>query len=559
MGGCLSTGGIHVKVEYLNTTPLALHLSLEEITSFAEFLELKKYPNGSELFKEGDVGDRWYIVAKGTIDISIHPNEEKKFLCFKKAGDFFGENAILADEPKPRNATALVTEPVVTLELTRKNLEAFLLRNEELKEKLFMIIGRRMENYLGEIPFLKNTPFRERQILGSMLTYVPLKQGEILFREGSIGRELYLVYQGSVEATSEVDGKAIVLNTIGEGQVFGEIGLMIEMPRTATISAKEDCLLLELRREDFENFLQVAPEAGSKFGEDMKQRIAGHFRKYKIPFFAAIPDDRFAYLATLCSIEEIPPGTTIFQEGEVGDTFYIIAHGTVTVVINKEGKSIKMPSMGPGQYFGEIALVKDTPRSSTVKTKTRCVILSITKSNFEKFFEQVPEAVANFKVKLAQYDAELKDFIHHPIGIEYFTKHLEHEISLENLNFWLAVQAYRDLPEEELEQEAIRIVNHFIVPGSETPEEINISGPIKVKLQKRILEDGDIQHDIFDDAQTKVMKMMERDSFKRFKETPLFQEFLTKADEYQVERRVSELPKNQHLTKPKNKSKASPE
>jgi CRP-like cAMP-binding protein len=536
--GCTSSSVSESKLTFLKGTPFFLHLSEPELREFSKIFGYRRVPVNNEIFHEGDLADKWYIIGMGSVDITVEdPNAGKKFLCNKQAGDFFGEAAILSEEKKNRNATATAAgDDCELLELTKEQLERFLNKRDQLRERIFHIIGRRMENYLGEIPFLANMTFRERQLLGSMLHYVPLKQGNILFSEGSIGRNLYLVYQGTVNAVSMKEGQEVVLNTIKEGQFFGEIGLMIDMPRTATIVAVDDSLLLELRKEDFQNFLQLAPSCEQNFKAIMKKRIAEHFRKYNVPFFSAIPEDKYQLLAQLCTVDTFEPGTVIFAEGDVGNTFYIIAHGDVEVSINKPDKGrMKLNTMGPGKYFGEIALVRDTLRTATITTVSRCVILSITKENFEKFFEEVPEAVADFQVKLARYDAELKHFIHHPLGLEYFTKHLQQEVALENLNFWKDIQKYKTLPEDQKKDEAEHIISEYLLQAK-SPQGINVKGNLLDNCITR-LRGGDYSAETFQDCVNEALKSMERESFKRFKESNLFQQFLEQADTYSVDNR----------------------
>jgi CRP-like cAMP-binding protein len=69
----------------------------------------------------------------------------------------------------------------------------------------------------------------------------------------------------------------------------------------------------------------------------------------------------------------------------------------------EKDEKIEVARMGAGRYFGEIALVTNEPRTATVVTVNRCAMLSITKENFQIFFEEAPEALADFEIKLARY------------------------------------------------------------------------------------------------------------------------------------------------------------
>ena len=86
------------------------------------------------------------------------------------------------------------------------------------------------------------------------------------------------------------------------------------------------------------------------------------------------------------------------------------------------------------------ALVQDSPRTATVTALTRSVVLSITQQNFQRFFEEAPEAIADFEVKLARYDVRLRSVLYHPVGLQFFQEHLKREYSEENLDFWVSAR-----------------------------------------------------------------------------------------------------------------------
>jgi hypothetical protein len=84
----------------------------------------------------------------------------------------------------------------------------------------------------------------------------------------------------------------------------------------------------------------------------------------------------------------------------------------------------------------EIALVQERPRTATVKTLTRCVLLSITKANFQAFFASAPEAIADFEVKILRAGVQFRSVLYHQLGYEYFVQHCKNEYSTENIEFW---------------------------------------------------------------------------------------------------------------------------
>ncbi len=79
-------------------------------------------------------------------------------------------------------------------------------------------------------------------------TYQP---GEVIFHEGDPGKHVYLIVSGSVEIYKTVGDQRQLLNTIGSGEIFGEMGLVSNEPRFATVIAAEDCRLIMVQDKAF--------------------------------------------------------------------------------------------------------------------------------------------------------------------------------------------------------------------------------------------------------------------------------------------------------------------
>jgi len=221
--------------------------------------------------------------------------------------------------------------------------------------------------------------------------------------------------------------------------------------------------------------------------------------------------------------------------------------------------------IGPGKYFGEVALVRETPRTATVTTLTRCVILSISKAKFAIFFKEAPEAVSDFEVKLARYDVTMRSVLYHPVGVDFFRKHLEAEYSTENIDFWQACRDYRHFDpsqfttDEEKDEKrlalATSIVNQFVKEGANN--QVNINAIVREKITKNILKDKKAEQNSFSEAESHIISLMALDSFNRFKQSPLFQQFLDKADAYSTSQnlhdKVDVMPNTARVRSASNK------
>ena len=95
--------------------------------------------------------------------------------------------------------------------------------------------------------------------------------------------------------------------------------------------------------------------------------------------------------------------TVIITEGDSSDSFYVIKTGRVKVFVSDESsKEIILNSQGPGEYFGELSLIDDTPRSASVMTTEDSTLVLVTRPLFEKHLTENPELA----IKLIRYLAQ---------------------------------------------------------------------------------------------------------------------------------------------------------
>jgi MFS family permease len=97
-----------------------------------------------------------------------------------------------------------------------------------------------------------------------------------------------------------------------------------------------------------------------------------------VPIFAPLPGTAIEHIAGRLVPLRIEPGTVVVREGDAGDRFYVIVEGEVEVTA--DGKIVSQ--LGPGGYFGEIALLKDVPRTATVTAKTPMVLYALEREDF---------------------------------------------------------------------------------------------------------------------------------------------------------------------------------
>ena len=104
-----------------------------------------------------------------------------------------------------------------------------------------------------------------------------------------------------------------------------------------------------------------------------------------VPMFASFAEDQLRTLVTLVSRRNAPRGSVIMREGDPVDSLYIVVSGRLKVMMGEsDGKEVILGILGPGEFFGEMGLIDDRPRSATVIAIEPCELLSVTKRAFKK-------------------------------------------------------------------------------------------------------------------------------------------------------------------------------
>jgi CRP/FNR family transcriptional regulator, cyclic AMP receptor protein len=116
----------------------------------------------------------------------------------------------------------------------------------------------------------------------------------------------------------------------------------------------------------------------------------------EIPLFKGLDDNVLEALERVSTIKTFPKNTILFSEGDQSDSFYIIRSGKVNVGINdEEGREVILSILGPGEYFGEIALMDGEPRSAYVMTKEPSQLIIISKTDFHELLSSHSDIMTN--------------------------------------------------------------------------------------------------------------------------------------------------------------------
>jgi CRP/FNR family cyclic AMP-dependent transcriptional regulator len=104
-----------------------------------------------------------------------------------------------------------------------------------------------------------------------------------------------------------------------------------------------------------------------------------------VPLFASFPEDQLRMLTTVVTRRSLPRSTTVMASGDPTDSLYIVLSGRLKVMMSDaEGKEVILSILTAGEFFGEMGLIDDAPRSASVVSIEPCELLSIAKRDFKK-------------------------------------------------------------------------------------------------------------------------------------------------------------------------------
>ncbi len=118
-----------------------------------------------------------------------------------------------------------------------------------------------MYSFLKKVPLFADMPETDLERLCEMVTEVALNTGQVLFLEGSPGDRAYVIKEGQLEILQQYGGREVLLAVRHAGDVIGEMALVEDVPRSASVRAKTPTLLLAIHKDQFNQLLDISPSA----------------------------------------------------------------------------------------------------------------------------------------------------------------------------------------------------------------------------------------------------------------------------------------------------------
>jgi len=224
-------------------------------------------------------------------------------------------------------------------------------------------------------------------IINQMYT-MEVKKGTEVIVQGDKGNEFYVIWEGSFDITVN---KTKVANFV-KGQCFGELALIFDSPRAATVVAAEDSKLFAVHRLAFRTALKnTVKEQGSRNMRFLKS----------IKEFSTLSDEQIRLIDMALVKMNFQQGEVILKQNDLGDRFYLIISGACQWTKTQSTGGYQSGDLSMGDCFGERALIKSERRAATVIAKTTVNTLTLSKDDF---YELIGSGEI-FKDRLSSYDS----------------------------------------------------------------------------------------------------------------------------------------------------------
>ncbi len=243
-------------------------------------------------------------------------------------------------------------------------------------------------------PLFPQIPPRVLEKWINQMALVELDANEILFREGDSGDELFVISEGEVAVETEKAGE---LARLGPSAFFGEIALITDHPRSATIRAVTRCELLAIDRALLRDALSESSEILTVILRFVRDRSIDRITRTSELFRPFTKTERMA-LSARFELVEVVHDAVLITQGERADGLYLIVAGRVEV--QRTGEHL-LASLGPGDVFGELSLLANTGSTANVRSVTRVLALRMPASTFQEVIMTHPQ-VLEYLAQLAE-------------------------------------------------------------------------------------------------------------------------------------------------------------
>ncbi|KAJ3120177.1 hypothetical protein HK100_012910 [Physocladia obscura] len=449
----------------LKKIPLFRDCDIKFLHQLALKLNPLQYRRGETIIQKGDIATEMYFVVGGIAE--VYSEETDAIFAEFHPGTFFGEVGIFLEVK--RIASVRAQSSIITVfKLSKNDLEEVMTPypaistkiNEEAKQR-FELNKIREKNKLNTM----QEAVTEVDVLRETLKQIPLFKGgsqaffhelamalklrvfqpkELIIIADEPGSSMFFVADGIADVVSK-NGQT-VYGEFGSSSFFGEVALFYVINRTATIRARTVCTTLELHKDSLRAILAqheslartmlLKAEENYKLAIERQKAVkklqegAGDTTKFtiedtidrlsKVPTFQKTNKNFIRTMAQYTSVHRYKRGEMICKKGDIANEMYFVVSGQVEIV-SDDGTQI-FDTVKDGDFFGEVGLLRNTPRTASVRISTAtCDVIQLNKTALETVLNEFPDSFQSIAIEadkrlqqvVSRNAAAVENMLHH--------------------------------------------------------------------------------------------------------------------------------------------------
>ncbi|NOX62840.1 MAG: cyclic nucleotide-binding domain-containing protein [Chloroflexi bacterium] len=380
--------------DLLERASLFADLDQAERALVAERLHLKHFRTGEVIFAEDATADALYLIEHGGVRLNYGPIT----LATLGAGAVFGESDVFLG--RRRSVSAVATADSDIWALSQHDLEQLVGANPLIGVKLSRSFGNmlvQIRQYLIEQRLRRAEEFgsltdEELEQIAAHLGLETFRPGRHLFRPGESAKALFVIESGSVRI--ERDGALV---DAGPGDVLGLMALLTDKPHSESAQAQTETLTWTLGRSAFQEIVADNPDIQARLSQGLRAPLSPEDealaieRLRALPLFSEVSDEVLRAVAQRLLLLHVPAGQVVYVEGSPGDALYLVDAGRVEIVSSISRRGEVLARLGPGGFFGEMALLTGKSRTTGVRTVEDANLWALYRSDFDDLLAAYPE------------------------------------------------------------------------------------------------------------------------------------------------------------------------
>lgn len=225
-------------------------------------------PAGEVIFQKNDYTNSFMAIIEGTVAVEVTDSDDQVGWIELKSGQFFGEMGLISG--RRRSATVRAGNDCSILEIPRRSMLKLIAQVEAVRRQIDAVFLRRaITTYLA--PTVPDDVVDE--LMDAGVEVRRYGANEVVFREGDAPDALYLIRSGSVTVSRDVNGRDVVLSYVSAGNYVGEMALLNDTPRSATVQATVPTEMLLLNAQAFKNVIARNPAWRANLEQKLLERI----------------------------------------------------------------------------------------------------------------------------------------------------------------------------------------------------------------------------------------------------------------------------------------------